>query len=421
MRYTYILVRVFAPIINLLVMLINVVVKRNKRIVLFGAWMGDKYTDNSRYLFEYLNLNKKKYNLEKVIWVTRNKNVYSLLSKRGVDVYMMHSLKSFYYHLKAGVHIICNMEFPKKNYAGDIMGQFSGNAIKINIWHGIPIKAGRSTGENNMNKGIAARVRFKLRNSKLFCSIFTPGHWDKEYMFSTGKECTRRLSEFCGIDKENFIECGYPRNCRIIDLQDKEKEIISKFGNFNSVILYLPTFRDSGDIPHPLNDKALCAFIKDNNYLWIEKPHPTMKNNITVSEMGDNILFLQPDFDINVIMPEITMLISDYSSAIYDAASFDKAILYYAPDYEYYLKHDRGFLCDYIKLSKNLRADNPAELISLLTSYRDSAETKENVVKNIKEIRREILEVDSVSYDNMLNEIAEKIHVFGRWCFEDEK
>lgn len=55
---------------------------RNKRIVLVGAWMGTKFADNSRYLYQYLFANKKKLGLKKVIWITRNKDVNELLILR---------------------------------------------------------------------------------------------------------------------------------------------------------------------------------------------------------------------------------------------------------------------------------------------------------------------------------------------------
>ena len=32
--------------------------KRDKKIVIIGAWFGDSYSDNSRALYEYLSLNK---------------------------------------------------------------------------------------------------------------------------------------------------------------------------------------------------------------------------------------------------------------------------------------------------------------------------------------------------------------------------
>lgn len=47
-------------------------VKKIKIFGFFGAWFGEKYADNSKYLFEYVNKNHPEI---RVIWVTRNENI----------------------------------------------------------------------------------------------------------------------------------------------------------------------------------------------------------------------------------------------------------------------------------------------------------------------------------------------------------
>lgn len=50
------------------------IIPKNKKIWIFGAWQGDKYSDNSRYFYEYLmkkNLDKEL----KIIWITCNKDI----------------------------------------------------------------------------------------------------------------------------------------------------------------------------------------------------------------------------------------------------------------------------------------------------------------------------------------------------------
>ena len=70
--------------------------KRDKKIVIIGAWFGDSYSDNSRALYEYLSVNKEKYELEHVVWSTRSKKVYEELKDLGLEVYMMDSKESIY-------------------------------------------------------------------------------------------------------------------------------------------------------------------------------------------------------------------------------------------------------------------------------------------------------------------------------------
>lgn len=365
------LIRLFAPLINIFVDIINIFIRRDKGIILFGSWMGDRFADNSRYLFQYLNDHKNEYQIKKLIWATRDKEVYSLLKKEKYDVYMMHTFSSFYYHLKAGSYVICNMNFPVKGYKGDLMGQFAGRAVKINAWHGIPLKAGKSTGKNQKTHGLLGKLKYILRNNKLFCSVFTPGNWDRAYYLSTGDICTNRCSEFLGINRKWFIESGYPRDCRMDKLFITEACIIGIMKKYKYTVLYLPTFRDTGDVPNPVINEKFRDFIIQRGCLWIEKPH-TASIQFNEGQVGSgSILLLNRSFDINVILSEITILITDYSSACYDAMAFCKPIIYYSPDYNDYACNDRGFLCDYKTIVEDCCAENISDLISLISRYFD--------------------------------------------------
>ena len=50
-------------------------VPKKKKLWVFGAWNGKKYGDNSKYLFEYINLNGTEI---RPIWLTQNKQAYDL-------------------------------------------------------------------------------------------------------------------------------------------------------------------------------------------------------------------------------------------------------------------------------------------------------------------------------------------------------
>ena len=413
-KYTYILVRAFAPLINLFTLLVNLFIWRDKKVVLFGAWMGDKFTDNPRFLFQYLNDHKGNYEVKKLVWVTRNSAVCEKLKNEGYEVYMMHSPKSFYYHFKAGVHVICNISFPVKNYDGDIMGHLSGHALKINTFHGVGLKAGKSTGDNNKQHGLVGNIRYELRNSRLFCAIFTPGHWDKAYILSTSKECSRRDAIFLGVDEKWFIESGYPRASRINRLFQEEKNAIDRIRSSKKSILYVPTFRDKGDIPHPLTDEILRKYLTEHGYLWVEKPHPAARGMVKVSGIEENVLYLDSSFDINVVLPEISILVSDYSSVTYDALSVGKPVLYYAPDYRHYLVNERGFLCDYKELTAGFVSENVEGLVHLLTLAFNDSDYQAKLEQKIRKEQKLVLCDNREDCGEIIDKIDERLHVFNR-------
>ncbi len=414
MKYMYLAVRVLAPAVNALTALINVFVKRDRKIVLFGSWMGERYSDNSRFFFQYLNDHIGEYEIRKAVWVTRNKAVYRLLRSMNCEVYMMHSLKSFYYHFKAGIHVICNISFPVKGFSGDIMGHLSGNAVKINMLHGIAIKAGKSTGANNRTGSLSERIRYFLRNDRLFCYAFTPGHWDHAYLLSSGKECTRRNALFCGVDREWFIESGFPRNCGNLPVTGKERKVIEKIRSSEHSVLYVPTFREKGETPHPFSSRAVRDLLKKNGCLWIEKPHPMEKGSFANEGDGKDVLVLAPDFDINVVLPHISLLITDYSSVSYDAMAVDKPVLFYAADYDHYLKQERGFLCDYQELIRGFSASSPEELAELLEKAFHDREFRERLREKTRAEKKVMFEKQGPGEAAIAEAVSRRLGIFKR-------
>lgn len=48
-------------------------VPKTNKLLIFGSWLGEKYADNPRYLFEYVIKNRPDL---KAIWITSNQDVF---------------------------------------------------------------------------------------------------------------------------------------------------------------------------------------------------------------------------------------------------------------------------------------------------------------------------------------------------------
>ena len=68
-------------------------IPRNKNLWIFGSWSGKKYSDNSKFLFEYVNLHCSNI---KAIWITKSDEVYKELKKTGRNVYYANSIKGIF-------------------------------------------------------------------------------------------------------------------------------------------------------------------------------------------------------------------------------------------------------------------------------------------------------------------------------------
>ncbi len=371
-------------IFNTATIIINIFIKRDKRIWLFGAWMGNKFADNSRFLFQYIHENLEQSHIHEVVWVTRNKAVYDELSHMGYKVFMCGTKESLYYHFKAGVHLICNMYDDIAEHPGDIDGRFSWGATKIQLWHGVGIKAC-----GGLRKNI-----IKPRRNKPFAWItktgfLTPGGWNKSYWLVTSAENGRvALCDHGAVTHQKLIYSSYPRFNNAIKLLDSEKTILNQILQRKKsgyrVVIYLPTFReDYRKFVQPNKIDGFVEYLLENKILWIEKKH--FASNLQDNIDGTNILVLKQEFDVNILFDYCDLIITDYSSVITDAIAKNIRTLNYVPDYDYYTEEDRGFVADFSLYNPGILVKQHSDLISeinktLSENYFD-LETSEKYLK----------------------------------------
>lgn len=332
--------------VNIFVGLLNIFVWRDKKVLLFGSWFGEKFADNSRFLFEYLSENKEKYKLKRVIWITRNKDVYNDVSSLGYDVLYAHSIKSYYYHLKSGVHFICN-NASFHGHKRDILTTLSFGAKKIQLWHGVGIKSCGRLSKKNPNS-IFTYIYYYF-----ICRFGQPGMWGLCYYLVTSEENQRVAIEDYAAMKKRIIIAQYPRLIRNYKLTLNEKRIIDKViaeKRKKKIILFVPTFRASNsNYISPQSINGFDSFLSSNSLLWIQKKHSADRNLLFSNIQSDNIYELSSDFDINLLYQFVDLVITDYSSASSDAIYWDKLTLEYCPDFDYYKSLDRGFVTDFQK------------------------------------------------------------------------
>ena len=342
--------------------------KRDRNIVLFGGWFGNKYCDNPRFLFQFLSDNKQVLGIEHVVWVSRNREVVKLINSLGYEAYLMSSKKSLYFHKHALYHIICQSVNNIISNDGDILGWLSYGAIKVNLWHG-------SGAVKNVNYSVIRNGGAKLSkyeiikiwlhdNSYLFRQfIEKDGGWSTSYYLSTSSAESDQLQMFFRIPRSKCIESNLPRNCKLYNLTSNEEKILKYISNYRFKILYLPTFRDSKSNFNSMNVfNEISDFIENNNCIWVQKPHPVDKNDTLPDYENNYFLNLSSDFEINLIIPCADIIITDYSSVAVDALFHMKPIIFYIPDFDEYRTLDRGFCCDYEERMCSYKAYNIGQL-----------------------------------------------------------
>ena len=72
--------------------IISKIIPKSKNLWIFGAWYGNCYSDNTSYLFEYVNKEKKDVT---AVWLTNKSEIISNLRSKGMKAFHNNSPLGF--------------------------------------------------------------------------------------------------------------------------------------------------------------------------------------------------------------------------------------------------------------------------------------------------------------------------------------
>jgi len=355
-------------VINAILNYIIRLVPRNKKIWIYGSWLGYKYQDNSKYMFEYVN---KTNSGIKHIWITKNKNIVNYLQRKGYEAYYYLSLKGLYYQIRAGV-----VFFTNSHHDINDLNLISG-AYKVSLWHGMPLKR------------LYWDDRVDLPSNKLFKHIKLCLKMIKWNIYSNvSRDLTIASSNFCLNsfrsafrlkNTDDVLLVGQPRNYILLTSKydyDKKKFLSSlniNIGNNNfKIITYMPTYRRSDRlierqnnlIKELLSNYKLQTILKEFNCILLVKFHELANNDI---KLIDNVYFLNNDqIDVQELLKMTDILVTDYSSCFIDYALVNRPIIFLANDIKEYERFENGFYVDYYLLAGKLLAQSVDEFVFIL-------------------------------------------------------
>lgn len=185
----------------------------------------------------------------------------------------------------------------------------------------------------------------------------------------------KNYAEAFGIDKEKVHPLGIPRTDLFFNKEEinKKKEqlyIQYPFFKDKKIILFAPTFRGSGrksaHYPEEYIDfKNIYENLKEDE-LFVLKLHPFIKNELTINEeFKDKIINFTDYKDINELLLITDLLITDYSSVIFEYSFMEKPIIFYVPDFNEY-SNSRSFYYDYNEYLYGTVAKNKEQLIEMI-------------------------------------------------------
>lgn len=200
-------------------------------------------------------------------------------------------------------------------------------------------------------------------------------HRTYDYCLVSSRKVAKHYAEAFGMNVDRVIATGVPRTDIFFD-EAYKREIRAKiFSTYpmlkdKKVILFAPTFRGSskkeGNYPHYRFDYKKIFERLGDEYRIIIKHHPHVNNKPVIeNEYKDRVIDLSKNEELNELLFVTDILITDYSSVIFEAALLDIPMLFYAFDLDEYISR-RGFYCEYISFIPGKLVENMDEIIDAL-------------------------------------------------------
>lgn len=300
-------------------------VKRNK--ILFFNYGGLGYRCNCKYICE--EILRKRYPVQ-LIWVVADSNIKSEIPE-GIKVVEKGSFE-YYRELYTSKICIAN------NDNRLLVERKRKEQYYINTWHGYgPFK-----------KVAAATVKNDEREMEVI-----KGNYSKYDLFLTASTFYSKVFHTSFLYEGEIFECGAPRNDIFFKDTDFRRRILEKYHivSDKKIVLYAPTFRmdmENSFEKYALDMDKVLAALKERfgtEFVLLYRFHHMLYaagRNLKFYEDGINVTFYP---DVQELLVAADVLITDYSSIMWDFSLQRKPVFLYQNDEEDYADKP-GFYVD---------------------------------------------------------------------------
>lgn len=191
----------------------------------------------------------------------------------------------------------------------------------------------------------------------------------------SSKEIRRFYAEGFGIPIENVVATGVPRTDMFFDesiAQSMRENFYKEYPSWEQkkIIMFAPTFRGNGRLTgHYPVDRFNLKEVADSlgpDYGIIVKMHPFVNNKFEIPEgYEDRIIDLSENSELNDLLFVTDILITDYSSAVFEASLLDIPMIMYAYDLSEYIA-TRDFYYEYKPMLPGKLVQNQEDMVKAI-------------------------------------------------------
>lgn len=241
----------------------------------------------------------------------------------------------------------------------------------------------------------------------------SPNHRSYDYALVSSGNIAGFYAEGFGISEEKAVATGIPRTDVFFDQEYKAKIQEAFYQQYpklreKKILLFAPTFRGNGKLSgyYPVDRLDVNRLYEDLNeeYAIIVKHHPFVNNRSVIQKKyRDYIIDLSDNSELNDLLFVTDVLITDYSSVVFEASLLDIPMLLYAYDLERYIS-SRGFYYEYEDMA-------PGKIVRTYTSLVEAVNQRDFENDKLEEFKKRF-------FDDLDGKSSERTVDLIRKCLE---
>lgn len=334
--------------------------KIDNKLIVFESMWGSKYSCNPQHLYEYIDKNYPEY---KCVWAFKEERT----PIKGKAKRVRKGSQEYFKYLATAKYLISNVNFPDEYVKRD--GQ-----IEIQTMHGTPLKT--------LGYDVPGELTTKQAQDNFAMKI---DRWN--YLVVQGRFMEEKAFPIYKFEKE-ILRTGYPRTDIFFKTSKDDIENIKKRLGIpldKKVILYTPTWRIRNKFDMQLDLEKMRERLGDE-YVILIRIHYFASNGYDIPADNEFIFNFNKYRSVEDLYMISDILITDYSSVMFDYALLDKPMLFFTYDLEDYRDNLRGV---YV----NIEEEAPGPLVF----------NTEEVINSIENIDKEM-----INYSKKISDFKEK-------------
>ncbi len=318
----------------------------DKRTILFTAFNRTGLTCNPKYIMKRLISDYPgQYN---IYWITR----WPETVEEGPGYKVVKQRSPFFYILTAFAGMIVTND----RYDETVLKRKG--QIYVNTWHG---------------GGVFKKAAYDLVGKEAQELLITEFYSNDDYLITSNARLTQLFPKAFRMNESRILPLGMPRSDVFFD-EGKRAFVREKLGisEDKKIVLYAPTHRNNLNevrFPEKEIDKLLDVLTQRFGKDWVfaYKMH-YFDEAEKYAPMKGRVYDLGGYYDTQELLCGVDILITDYSSLLWDFTLLGRPSFRYSPDIKEYLDNERDFYLEYDKWPYP-HAQTPMELYDCVTTY----------------------------------------------------